>query len=323
MGLATRAEYGVLVVYALIAGSAFLFTKEGTKHVPPLLLVLLRLAIGSSVLGIAFVACTYARRGEFSGRGVFRLRWIFAVGVLNTVVPYSLFAFALNGAGGLHVGVSAVLSALGPVFAAAMKFRRVVPVCGALLFGALGVTLLMMRKIASHSGGGTPLAYTVFLCGVLCKAAGAALGEATLPKRRGLADLLFVSCLQTACGAGVALVLVLCCTPGDLAGLGRTPAASWGAVLYLGLCASCLVYLLQFFLLLGPGAVFQLTVDFLTPVVGLVQGAVWQEELRGLTWVSWVELVAGTLCILGALVLVPRSMTATEPMAQTCSQPGL
>lgn len=51
-----------------------------------------------------------------------------------------------------------------------------------------------------------------------------------------------------------------------------TRAAGWLGIVYLGLAASCVVYLLQFFLLRTVGSVRQVSVDYCVPVVSIVEG---------------------------------------------------
>lgn len=53
----------------------------------------------------------------------------------------------------------------------------------------------------------------------------------------------------------------------------------WPALLYLGLASSCAVYVLQFYLIRRVGAVQQMAVDYLTPIVGVVEGAAFRCNL--------------------------------------------
>ena len=54
-------DWGMLLAYALIAGSAFLFTKEATKSLRPITIAALRLAIGGCGLLIVNLVLDGAR----------------------------------------------------------------------------------------------------------------------------------------------------------------------------------------------------------------------------------------------------------------------
>lgn len=58
------------------------------------------------------------------------------------------------------------------------------------------------------------------------------------------------------------------------------PSAVWGLV-YLGVFSSCFVYILQYWLIVRLGSVRQMFVDFMVPLVGLVEGVLILDEWKG------------------------------------------
>jgi drug/metabolite transporter (DMT)-like permease len=111
--------------------------------------------------------------------------------------------------------------------------------------------------------------------------------------------------VQTLWGCAAALLLMLVIDgpptfggdpPAQIGRLGRWPGA-WPALLYLGLASSCLVYVIQFALLQRLGAVRQLTIDYGTPIVGVIEGGM-RGDFEGLSAALMALVVGG--CVLAA-----------------------
>lgn len=82
------------------------------------------------------------------------------------------------------------------------------------------------------------------------------------------------------------------------------PGRAYAAIMYLGLASSCAVYLLQFFLIQRAGAVRQLLVDYMTPVVGVVEGVAFRHELRNIGLSAGLCDIAGIACVAAGVALV-------------------
>ena len=85
------AHFPGLVAYACIAGSAFLFTKEATKLLPPCTISSLRLLIGSSGLLILNLGIS-GRAQTVRTLDLLRSPRVVACGLCNTAIPYTVRA---------------------------------------------------------------------------------------------------------------------------------------------------------------------------------------------------------------------------------------
>lgn len=241
------------------------------------------------------------------------------VGIFNTVIPYTLFAAAL--ASDVGVGVAASQSALGPIlalvfsliifgkaFASQLNFWHL----AGIVSGVIGVCLIAMYKKAGHDATDSQLVpFVILIAGVSSKALAAVLAQHH-NQRFSHTSTLAQAAIQASAGMLVALVLSLgldCSglTPSRLdkhnlsgggcyrfvasAGLG-----AWASVGYLALFSSCIVYALQFFLLKRVGAVRQMTVDYVTPIVGVVEGIIFRAEWAHVSWQQIALFVSGMAC---------------------------
>ena len=78
----------------------------------------------------------------------------------------------------------------------------------------------------------------------------------------------------------------------------------WPALLYLGLASSCAVYVLQFYLVREVGAVQQMAVDYLTPIVGVVEGALFRCNFCNISALRLALVLTGTtLAAVGATIV--------------------
>ena len=311
-------------------------------------------------------------RPQAHGSGITRtLLPLVIVGVLNTALPYSLYAYGFDY--GVEVGTAAVIAGTAPLMTAilaafllpaaaltvgpsmdrrdsidstprldlnspalgdsgssdtihgsgqrasfsslggprrAERLRsRVRHAVIGLIMGFCGIVLLSAKSFAKPAHGKGDLTLGDVVCGhliiitaVFSKAAASVLAHKLLAHVR----VLPLALGQTAAGAAVALVTSFIV---DYTGaetqehakgwefLSLASPGAWGAIAYLGLCSSYIVYVLQFFLVKEAGAVRQMLVDYLTPVVGIVEGAIFKGELSHLS--GW-EIAADV----GGIVLV-------------------
>lgn len=328
-------EAGAICLFALVAGSAFLFTSYGVASFPPITLVAIRLSLGSALLFLVHIG--FAKRGERPKISWEASRILASVGVINTVLPYTLFAAAMSG--GIGVGVAAAFSGAAPLLAVPLSVALLPGgtdarhlcslrflVC--LTSGFLGVLLLAAYKevfsrdhrLSSSTG------LTFQLLGVFTKALASVLmerGNRILHAKGEHIPVITQAFLQAASGAAVAIVLAfaLDCTrltpslldPHGLAHedgcfvLTHAGTRAWLSVLYLGVGSSCAVYMLQFFLLKRAGAVRQNLVDFLTPAIGVAEGALFKGEFIGLSPEGLALCGGGTFLILCGLTCLPKS----------------
>ena len=268
-----------LLFLSVLWGGAYLFTRAAVPAFGPAPLVALRLGIAVLIL-LPFVAW----------RGLLPQLWarpraLFMVGVPFTALPFMLMTW-----GALHItaGVSAVLNATAPMFAALVAHFVLKEKLGrwrvaGLLLGFAGVLWLMSGgPLALRSGDGA-LAVAAVLGTALIWSVGA---NVTRQQMAG------VDALVTTCGSLAAASLFL--APLAWATWPHEPpsARAWAEMAFLGVFSSGLGMLMYFRLLRRIGAVRSMSVTFLSPGVAMVAGALYLGE--ALTW----QMVSGCAVVL-------------------------
>jgi len=278
-----------LLFLSVLWGGAYLFTRAAVPAFGPAPLVALRLGIAALVLLPFLVA-----RGH-----VPQLRahpgTLFMVGVPFTALPFMLMTW-----GALHVtaGISAVLNATAPMFAALIAWLVMKEpldrwrVSG-LLLGFAGVLWLMSGgPMAMRSGEGL-----LAVAAVLGTAMIWSVGATYTRKHTAGVDPLVVTTGSLA-AASLALAPVAWATwPAQPPG-----TRAWVEMAFLGIASSGLGMLMYFRLLRRIGTVRAMSVTFLSPVVAMVAGALYLGE--ALTWQmvgGCAVVLVGTALSLGAI----------------------
>eukprot|EP00927_Polykrikos_kofoidii_P080100 TRINITY_DN76978_c0_g1_i1.p1 TRINITY_DN76978_c0_g1~~TRINITY_DN76978_c0_g1_i1.p1 ORF type:complete len:350 (+),score=42.89 TRINITY_DN76978_c0_g1_i1:88-1137(+) len=310
-----------IVVFGLIAGSAFLVTKEASRSLPPATLTACRLLLG--VLSL-FLIHVLVRGMKSTWRTIVNVSKAEAmrvalVGALNTTVPYTLFGVAA--VSGVDVSVSATLSGASPLFAAVIasvlvarderqKHGRLF--CVGMVVGFGGTILVAVKSQMSASSQGHTAFVGIYaqFAGVLSKSLAAIFAEITFKRSADIDEFSF-ALGQTLAGALIAIVLAVVWDFMLVPERGRVvfdPTFNWRmvapAVLYLGLMSSCVVYLLQFYVVRFAGGARQMMVDYLTPVVGVLEGALFRCEFCDSTTAEMSLAALGcTLSLVGVALV--------------------
>lgn len=299
---ATLSDYACLAAFALISGSAFLFTKIAKRSFPPVSLAALRLLVGAA--GLTAVRVGVGAQG--AGARWFERAWLGRVavmGLLNCAVPYSLYPYALRH---VNVGAAAIVTGSSPLLAQAVTgggrgWRR----AAGLLAGLAGVAAVASRKAIRsreftwHAVG----SYVLLVCAAVCKAAASVWAEKKLGGLSSVQSAWGQTVTAAAMATTAAAVVDYAAPPHPFDFRGVTSQAVAG-VLYLGLLASCAVYLVQFRLIRRVGSVRQLSVDFAVPLVALTEGVLFEQEWSGVPqWSIGLE-VTGCALLLSGLYLV-------------------
>lgn len=273
-----------LLALGAIWGASFLFMRIVAPALGPIVTADARMLIAGVALALWF---------RFSGYDPAWHRWwaqYATVGMINTGIPFILFAYA---ALSLGAGEMAVLNATAPMWGAVMSAfflgerlsaRRV----GGLVLGIGGVVLIAAPAAERAA----------WLPWIAALAASACYGFAGVYLRRWAHD-------APAKGLAVGTQLT--------AGLLVLPlAAAWppvssptpivlGSVLALGLLCSAVAYLLYFRLVADLGPTGALTVTYLIPLFAMLWGTLFLGERPTLTMALGAVLV-----ILGTLLVLAR-----------------
>ncbi len=278
-----------LLFLSLLWGGAYLFTRAAVPAFGPAPLVSMRLGIAALIL-LPIVAW----RGGWPQLRA-HPRVLFMVGVPFTALPFMLMTW-----GALHItaGLSAVLNATAPMFAAlvahfVLKERLGAWRAGGLLLGFVGVLILMSSGNVSLKTAEGPLAVLAVLATALIWSVGA-----TYTRRR----MAGVDALVTTAGSLAAASLFL--APLAWATWPSTPpdARAWAEMAFLGLFSSGLGMWMYFRLLRRIGTVPAMSVTFLSPLVAMVSGALYLGEAITLQMVAGCAVVLlGTALSLGLI----------------------
>lgn len=278
------ADTGRLVALAAIWGGSFIFIRVLAPVLGPVLTATTRVLIA----GVALVL--YCRAVGFDTQLHRYWRDFLLIGIVNSAIPFLLFAFAA-----LHIpaSYSVILNSATPLFgavlaAAFLAERLTVDKLAGLVAGALGVALV------SRAGPVAPdlwfgAAVAACLSAALCYAAA---GVYIRRRVRGAKPLAIAAWSQVF--AGLVLLPFVPFAPAR----GEFTLLILGNVLGLALLCSAVAYLLYYRLIADVGPTRALTVTLLMPVFGMLWGALFLDE------VVTPAMIAGCALIVGGTAMV-------------------
>ncbi len=258
-------EWALLLVLALLWGGSFFFNGVAVRELPSLTLVWLRVASAAATLLIVLRL--------LGGRMPMQSRvWVafFAMGLINNVLPFALIVWGQH-----HIasGLASILNATTPLFTVLVahlitRDEKLTPLKGAgVLVGFAGVAVMVGPDALEGLGGGAP-AELACLAAALSYAFAGIFGRRF--KRMGVAPLATAAGQVSASTVLLFPVMLLADRPWTFA---APHAATWGAVLGLGLLSTALAYVLYFRILAAAGATNVLLVTLLVPVSAILLGA--------------------------------------------------
>ncbi|HMQ92475.1 MAG TPA: DMT family transporter [Amaricoccus sp.] len=260
----TRRDWGLLLFLSVLWGGSFFFNEVALAELPPLTLVLLRVALAAAIL-----RAVMRLKGIAMPRDPAIWRAFLAMGLLNNAIPFSLIVWGQS-----HVasGVAAIMNASTPLFTVLLAHRLTRDerlTAGRLVgvgLGLAGVAVMMGGAVA----GGTGAA----LAGqVACLAAAFSYALAGVYGRRfgalGLPPLAVATGQVTASSLILLPLALLVDRPWTLAAPG---AATLLALAGVAALSTALAYVLFFRLLAAAGATNLLLVTLLIPVTAILLG---------------------------------------------------
>src|SRR3954470_2625736 len=170
-------DWSLLAVLSVLWGGSFFFNGAALRELPPLTLVLLRVALGSAIL-----LPLLRMQGISFPRGIAGWKPFIAIGLLNNVIPFSLIVI---GQTFIPSGLASILNATTPLFTVivmaaageeALRLRRVAGVA----LGLAGVIILRGWGVETRAGQGLGI--------LLCLGSAFSYGFAALAARRLLKD---------------------------------------------------------------------------------------------------------------------------------------
>ena len=274
-----QSDVGRLLALAAIWGASFIFIRVLAPVLGPVLTVTSRVLIGGAVL------VGYCRVIGFDTGLSRHWRQYVVIGIVNSTLPFMLFAFAA-----LHLpaSYSVILNSTSPLFTALLA----VPLLGerltrakiaGLAAGAAGVVLV------SRAGPVVPdlwfgAAVAACLGATLCYAA----SSIYMKKHAAGAKPLAIAAWSQIF-AGLALLPLVPFAPpaGPI-----TPLIA-ANVLGLALVCSSIAYVLYYRLIADIGPTRALTVAFVMPAFGMLWGALFLDETITLPMIAGCALIIG------------------------------
>ncbi len=274
------------LLLAALWGSSFLFMRVGAAEFGALPTAGLRVALAA-----LFLLPTFLVPGVWAG---FRqkARAILFVGLLNSGIPFVLFAYAVTH---IPTGLTAILNATVPLTGAVVAWlwlgeRPGVSRALGLVIGFAGVTLLVIGKSGLSSLTGAGQGASLVAMGA-CLLATLLYGIAASFTKRHLTG---VPPLATATGSQIGAALGLALPTVWLWPEQTASGGAWAAIAAVALLCTSIAYILFFRIIEKAGPSKALTVTFLVPVFALAYG-VW---FLGETVTPWM-LLCGLVIICG------------------------
>lgn len=269
------------LLLAAIWGASFLFTRTATLEFGAVPTAAVRVVIAMIFLWPLL---------WLGGLGPqLRQHWkpVFAIGLLNSGIPFALFSFALLS---ISTGLSAVLNATVPLFGALiawawLKDRPTASRSVGLAIGFLGVALLAWDKASfTADASGYAPGWAVLACLLASVCYGIA-ANATRRYLRGLPALVTATGSQMGASLGLAL-------PAYWFWPAQLPSVqAWLSLLVLGVACTGIAYVLYFRLIEKAGPARALGVTFVVPVFAIFYGVMFLGE----SVTGWMVFCAGVI----------------------------
>ena len=273
-----------LTLLGAIWGCSFLFMRVAVPSFGPYALVEVRLLLGALVL-LPFL---WKARAQFPAR---RWRWLVPIGLINSAIPFVLFAWAAQRA---PAAIGAICNAMTVLFAALIAFlffgekiglRRAL----ALLVGFTGVVVLATAKVSGLSIGAAVIAGSL---------AALLYGLGVNLVKRHMTGLPPAASAAATLGSAALVMLPMAVTHWPEAPI---PALSWACAIALGVVCTGFAFLIFYRLIARIGPARASTVTYLVPMFGALFAWLFLGEP-----VTLAMLIAGAL-ILGSVAVSQRS----------------
>lgn len=281
-----RQDWLLLVFLSVLWGGSFFFTGAALRELPPLTIVLVRVALGATLL----LPLIYLSGGAFP-RSLAGWRPFFVMGLLNNVIPFSLFVAAQTY---ISSGLASVLNATTPLFTVLvlagfgderLSLRRLI-----------GVGIGMFGVIVLRGVGATSTDQGIGM--LLCLAGSLSYGFSGLWGRRkliGVAPITSATCQLICSSAVMAIIAGIVERPWQLP---MPSLATCLSLIGLAALATSLAYIVFFRILIRSGAANVMLVTLLIPVTAILLGSLVLGEALS------AREIAGALIIGSALVVI-------------------
>jgi drug/metabolite transporter (DMT)-like permease len=260
----TPVEWVLLFILGGLWGGTFFFNAIAIPEIPPLVVILLRVALATVILW--FFVFTGGIKVPRDGSSWFAL---LVTAALNSALPFFLIAW-----GQLHIasGLASIMIGATPLFAVlAAHFlttdEKMTPgkVAG-VIAGMVGVVVLIGPQFLGEIGKDL-IAQLSVLGAAVCYAISAIYGRTFA--RRGMPPMMVATGQMTMATLLLLPFALIVDRPWELA---NPSLQAWGAVIGLAVLSTSFAYLIFFRILARAGAINILLVNFLVPVSAILLG---------------------------------------------------
>ncbi|GAB4360360.1 MAG: DMT family transporter [Gammaproteobacteria bacterium] len=288
------ASWLMLLLLSLLWGGSFFFIGVVVDALPPLTIVVLRVALAALTLNLVL-----RMTGERLPAGGAAWRAFLGMGLLNNAIPFTLIVW---GQGHIASGLASILNAITPIFAVIVAHlfthdeKMSVGRVAGIVVGFVGV-VIVIGPSALEGLGVHVLAQLAILGAGLCYAFAGVFGRRFA--RLGITPLSAATGQVTASSVMLLPLALWVDRPWQLPIPGVTEV---GAILALAVLSTALAYILYFRILATSGATNILLVTFLVPVSAVALGALFLGERLAVEHFVGVAVIGlGLACIDGRL----------------------
>lgn len=282
-------DWGLFLSLSLIWGGSFLFMAIGLDAFHPGLVTWLRVGFGATFMA----ALPQARRTIIPSRDLFKVR---SLGVLWIAIPLTLFPIAQQW---IDSAVAGMLNGAMPIFTAVVATILLKTLPGrlqviGLLIGFAGIVAIALPS--AGEGNTAAIGVALVLAATVCYAFAV---NMVAPLQQAYGSLAVIARVQW-----VAALLV---TPYGIYGLANSSFAwpSLLATMAVGFLGTGLAFVMMANLAGSVGPTRAAFITYLIPVVALVLGVVFRDEI-----VSPIAIGGVVLVIMGALLASRRETDA-------------
>lgn len=282
-------EWGAFALLGLVWGSSFLWIKIAVQEIGPFTLVAFRLLFG--VVGLLLVM-RFTKESFPRDRRTL-LAYLF-MGVVNTAIPFVLISW---GETLIDSGLASILNGTVPLFTIVIAHywlhdeKITLARIAGLIVGFIGVVVLVSRDFGPQGLLENVWGQLAVLAASVCYATAITFSRRHLRNQPPVVQSLMVLLIADAL---IWIATPLAEKPFHLPALPLT----WFAIAWLGLLGSCLAYLLFFYLINAWGPTRASLVTYVFPVIGLILGILFLNEVA-----DW-RLIVGSLLVVGGIGVV-------------------
>jgi drug/metabolite transporter (DMT)-like permease len=291
-----------LLLLGAIWGGSFFFARIAVQVVPPLTLVLFRVAVAALALHLYLLS----RGVRFWDYRQHALEFV-GLGLLMNVIPFSLLFF---GQTVLGAGVESILNATTPIWtvvvAAILTVDEKVTLekLGGIFLGIFGLVVMIGPGVLTGLGG--PLWAEIAVIGATLSYAFAGI----LAKRfKGVPPTVTSTGQMT---ASTVIMIPLVLVYDGVPNVASIDTGVWLAILGLGLLSTAFAYILYFSIVRTAGATNASLVTLIVPVSAILLGTIFLGER-----LAAHDLLGMALITLGLLTIDGRLMTALQKRKKT------